>query len=290
MRVSHCLIELSLLAFVPAECHRVGSEFVVEPYNPYRFSQQFGYTPTIRGLSSSTREMVDLTTSLRFWHACILSRARKTVTFPGNTSPHSPPISYKNWLNKLFPSEAPRSVSMKHGKWKGLPAASFRLGLPVVVEVSSSVSDQVRTELFDTGESSECLAVEVAESCPPVLPTLTISQGAAAILRIGVSSLWSCIWTGLEKKSPEMVLKEEESAMKTFEVLTQMGLGNFPDLRDKLQGFFQKARKMDVASSVTQPDSTSEDLQKLSLLRVSFEDQPEDREDGVGGGWVGGKC
>ncbi|GAA0148109.1 hypothetical protein LIER_36654 [Lithospermum erythrorhizon] len=119
--------------------------------------------------------------------------------------------------------------------------------MPEVVEVSSSVSDQVRTELFDTGESSECLAVEVAES-----------------------------W--LEKKSHVMVLKEEESAMKTFEVLTRMGLGNFPDLRDKLQGFFQKARKIDVASSVTQPDSTFEDLQKLSLLRVSFEDQTSKKQ------------
>ncbi|GAA0142345.1 hypothetical protein LIER_03264 [Lithospermum erythrorhizon] len=52
-----------------------------------------------------------------------------------------------------------------------------------VVEVSFLVSSQDRTELVDTGESPECLPIEVAESSPPVLPTLTIAQGAEAILR-----------------------------------------------------------------------------------------------------------
>ncbi|GAA0158063.1 hypothetical protein LIER_15184 [Lithospermum erythrorhizon] len=109
-------------------------------------------------------------------------------------------------------------------------------------------------------ESPECLAIEVAESCPPALPTLTIAQGATVILRTRISSLWSYIFTGIEGKSSEMVVKKEESALKTFEVLTQMGLGNYPDLHDKLQGFFQKEREMDAASLVTSPDSTSEEL------------------------------
>ncbi|GAA0150100.1 hypothetical protein LIER_09114 [Lithospermum erythrorhizon] len=317
-------------------CHIVGSGFVVEPYNPYRFSRHFGYSPTIFGLNSGTREMVDLATGLKFWGACVLSRARQTVTFPGSTSPHSPPVSYKTWLNKLFPSEAPHSTSMKHGKGKHLPTGvrpstlvfqssgsskkkrtssitvedrdpkhakgawkdtsssrGSRVASPVrgslegitpfvvpnsLVEVSSSISSQEHTELIDTEESLECLAIEVAESSPPALPTLTIAQGAAVILRTRVSSLLSCICTGLEGKSPEMVLKEEESDMKTFEVLTQMGLGNFPDLHDKLQGFFQKAREMGTTSAVTFPGSSSEAFQNLSLLKVNLEDQTSKKQ------------
>ncbi|GAA0172349.1 hypothetical protein LIER_26193 [Lithospermum erythrorhizon] len=46
-----------------------------------------------------------------------------------------------------------------------------------VVEVCSSVSDREYTELLDTGESPECLATKVVESCPPALPTLTIARG-----------------------------------------------------------------------------------------------------------------
>ncbi|GAA0162718.1 hypothetical protein LIER_18750 [Lithospermum erythrorhizon] len=44
-----------------------------------------------------------------------------------------------------------------------------------VVEVSSSVSSQEHIELVDTGGSPECLAIEVAESYPPVPPTLSIA-------------------------------------------------------------------------------------------------------------------
>ncbi|GAA0138421.1 hypothetical protein LIER_00173 [Lithospermum erythrorhizon] len=72
----------------------------------------FGYTLTIPSLSSSIREMADLATGLKLWCSCVSSRS--------NTTPHSPPISYKNWLNKLFPSEAPRFSSMRYGKGKGL--------------------------------------------------------------------------------------------------------------------------------------------------------------------------
>ncbi|GAA0138420.1 hypothetical protein LIER_00172 [Lithospermum erythrorhizon] len=129
-----------------------------------------------------------------------------------------------------------------------------------IVEVSSSVSDWEHTELVDTGESLECLATEVEESCPHALPKLTIAHREEAILRTGASSLWSCICNGLKGKSPEIVLKEEESAMKTFKVLFQIGLGDFANLCDTLQGFFQKVREMDAASSVTSPDSTFEAL------------------------------
>ncbi|GAA0170692.1 hypothetical protein LIER_24897 [Lithospermum erythrorhizon] len=171
--------------------------------------------------SESTREMVDLATSLKFWGSCVLSKARHTVIFPCNTSPHSPHVNYKTWLNNLFPSKAPRSTFMKYKKGKGLLAgvhpstlvfqssgsskrraplaALWKIGIQSmleVVEVSFSISDQVHTELVDTGESPECLPTEVAKSCPPALPTVTITQRVAAILRTWVSSLWSCIYTG----------------------------------------------------------------------------------------------
>ncbi|GAA0184109.1 hypothetical protein LIER_31407 [Lithospermum erythrorhizon] len=52
-----------------------------------------------------------------------------------------------------------------------------------------------------------------------------------------------------------------------------MGLGDVADLRGKLQGFFQEARKMIAASIVVSLADTSKTFQKLSLLRVSLEDQ-----------------
>ncbi|GAA0166248.1 hypothetical protein LIER_21445 [Lithospermum erythrorhizon] len=124
-------------------------------------------------LTIPTREMVDLAMGLQFWRSRVLSRARKTVTFSSNTIPNSPPTSYKTWLNKLFPSEAPRSSFMKYGKGKGLPAGVSRVVLRrigiqnmaealgrtlirPVVEVSSSASDQQYTKLVDSGESLEC--------------------------------------------------------------------------------------------------------------------------------------
>ncbi|GAA0176565.1 hypothetical protein LIER_29536 [Lithospermum erythrorhizon] len=143
--------------------------------------------------------------------------------------------SCPTWLNKLVPSEAPHSSSMKHGKGKGLPAGVHPSTLAFqssgsskrtrfsssivedrepkharVLEVSSSVIDQERTELVDTGESLECLTTEVAKSFPPLRLTLSIAQ---------------------------------------------------------------EAREMDATSLVTSPDSTSRALQKLSLLRVTFEDK-----------------
>ncbi|GAA0157426.1 hypothetical protein LIER_14696 [Lithospermum erythrorhizon] len=152
--------------------HRVGSEFIVEAYNPYRFSRQFGYTPTIPGL-------------------------------PGNSSSHTPPLSYKTWLSELVLSESLRSTYVKHGKGKGLPtcvrpsslvfqsSGSSKRKRSSSMEVSSSVSSHERTKLLDTGGSPECLAIEVAESHPPAPLVLSIAKGAKAILRTGDSSPWA---------------------------------------------------------------------------------------------------
>ncbi|GAA0170216.1 hypothetical protein LIER_40914 [Lithospermum erythrorhizon] len=96
---------------------------------------------------------------------------------------------------------------------------------------------------FDILRVGVDLEKEVAESCPPSLPIVTIAQQAETILHIGASSLWFCICSGLKGKSPDMVLKEEESSMKAFEVLSQIGWGNFADLHDKLQGFFQMEKE-----------------------------------------------
>ncbi|GAA0145980.1 hypothetical protein LIER_06039 [Lithospermum erythrorhizon] len=57
-----------------------------------------------------------------------------------------------------------------------------------------------------------------------------------------------------------------------------MGLGDVADLRGKLQGFFQEAREMIAASIVVSPVDVSEILQKLSLSRVSLEDQASKKQ------------
>ncbi|GAA0167872.1 hypothetical protein LIER_22714 [Lithospermum erythrorhizon] len=84
-----------------------------------------------------------------------------------------------------------------------------------------------------------------------------------------MSSLWSCICTRIEEKSLEMILKEKEGVMRTFQVLTQMGLGGFPNLHDKLQGFFQKVREIDTALTAASQDSTSVASHKLIFLMAS---------------------
>ncbi|GAA0158145.1 hypothetical protein LIER_15246 [Lithospermum erythrorhizon] len=236
-------------------CHRISSEFIVEPYNPYLFSRKFCYTPTIPGLSGSTRETVNLPTGLKFWRKGILSRARQKSSGSSKRK-HSSSSIVEN-----------RDPKHARGAWKDTSSSrGSRVASPVrkspeaatpslvpddiirdqVVEVSSFFSGQEHTELVDTGESPECLAIKVAESHPPASPP----------------------W-----KSPEMVLKEEESAMETFGILSATGLDDVADLRGKLQNFFQEARKLNAAPIAVLPVDASETLQKLSLLRVSLEEQ-----------------
>ncbi|GAA0168735.1 hypothetical protein LIER_23386 [Lithospermum erythrorhizon] len=181
----------------------------------------------------------------------VLHSARQTVTLPGHTTPNSPPVSYNTWLNMIFLSEAPRSLSMKHGKGKSLPTGVHPSTL--IFQLSGS-SKRTRS------------SNSITEDRDPKHARVTIAQQAKTILRTGASFLWSCICNGLKRKSPEMVLKEEENVMKTFKILSQIALGDFSDLHDKLQGFFQKAREMETGLSVTSPDSTYEALQKLPLL------------------------
>ncbi|GAA0163883.1 hypothetical protein LIER_19650 [Lithospermum erythrorhizon] len=78
-----------------------------------------------------------------------------------------------------------------------------------------SANEHEHTELIDIGESPECLMTEVVESCPLVLPTLSLAQEAESILRAGWFSLWSRIGTRLKEKS-QMILKEKEGVMSTF--------------------------------------------------------------------------
>ncbi|GAA0165449.1 hypothetical protein LIER_20851 [Lithospermum erythrorhizon] len=69
-----------------------------------------------------------------------------------------------------------------------------------------------------------------------------------------------------------MVLKEEEGVMSTFQALTRPGLGDFPDLRSKLEGFFRKAKKEGTTLSVASQGNTSEASCKLVLLMVFSKD------------------
>ncbi|GAA0169944.1 hypothetical protein LIER_24320 [Lithospermum erythrorhizon] len=276
-------------------CHRVGPEFVMEPANPYRFSRRLGNTPTVPGLNDSTREMVDLFTGLKFWRLCILSRARQTVTFPGDATFNSPPVGYKSWLNKLFSSEASHCSPWKHGKGKRLPAGMR--SSPLVFKSSGSSKrkhslDSVaedrdpkhargaRKETFSSCgprvvplTHSSPQRVLVPSSTPLVIPENVVREPEVeSILRAGASSLWSRICTWLKERSPELVLKEEEDVMSTFQALTWLGLREFPNLCGKLEGFFRKAREAGTTLSVASQDNTTEASCKLVLLIVSSED------------------
>ncbi|GAA0145854.1 hypothetical protein LIER_05945 [Lithospermum erythrorhizon] len=84
----------------------------------------------------------------------------------------------------------------------------------------------------------QCLAIEVAESHPPAPPALSIAQRVEAILRTRASSLWA--W--------------------------------------QVAGFLSGGKEDDCSFAVVSPANTSETLQKLSLLKVSLEDQPSKKQ------------
>ncbi|GAA0168323.1 hypothetical protein LIER_23068 [Lithospermum erythrorhizon] len=180
-------------------CHMIGSEFIVDPYNPYRFSRQFVYVPTILGLSRSARQTEREGSSS--W--CSTFNVDFPIVWFSKRKRSSSSI-----VEDRDPKHA-RSVRKDISSFRGSRVASLVRRSPKkvipdngirdkIVEVSSSVNRDENTELVDTGESPEFPAIEVAESCPLAFPTLTIAQGAKAILRRGAYSLWTFICDGLQ--------------------------------------------------------------------------------------------
>ncbi|GAA0141253.1 hypothetical protein LIER_02439 [Lithospermum erythrorhizon] len=239
----------------------------------------------------------------------LIERTGRTVTFPIDSTSNSPPVSYKTWLGKLFLPEYPHCSSRKHGKDSEVEdkdpkhargtrqetsssrgsrvvplvrPSSERVAVPGptplvipdkvvgerVVEVTSSASEQEHTELVDTGESPECFTTEVVESCPPVLPIISRAQEVESILHAGASP--SC-------PASEMILKEEEGVMSTFQVLTRLVLGAFPDIRDKLQGFFQKVKEAGTTLSAASQEELEQEAAEWEVhareLRVRVQEQ-----------------
>ncbi|GAA0160365.1 hypothetical protein LIER_16937 [Lithospermum erythrorhizon] len=159
-----------------------GKVYVLSEARTILRSCPFRYTPTIPGLSSSTREMVDLAIGLEFWRSSGSSKRRCSSS---SIMEDRDPNHARGVRKETSSSRGSRVVSPVRRSLEGVApsVAPDDVIRDQVVEVSSSVSSQEHTELVDTGESPECLAIEVAESCPPALPTLTIAQGAEAILR-----------------------------------------------------------------------------------------------------------
>ncbi|GAA0163489.1 hypothetical protein LIER_19341 [Lithospermum erythrorhizon] len=175
-----------------------------------------------------------------FKMASIMAKGTRKVAFPGDITSNSPPISYKAWLGQLFLPKDPYFSSRKHGKGKGLPMG-MRYS-PLVFKSSGSSkrkrsSDSVaedRDPKHARGARKETSSyrgsqvvplacpsskrVVVPGPTPLVIPDNVVREKESEnILRVGASSLRSHICTWLKEKSPEMILKEEEGVMSTFE-------------------------------------------------------------------------
>ncbi|GAA0177682.1 hypothetical protein LIER_29733 [Lithospermum erythrorhizon] len=189
---------------------------------------ELGYTPVIPGLSSNTRVVINS-------GACVSYLERhKQSHFQEESSCRYTLFYFGFQVIWIFQEEALLKQTV--------PQKTGMRNMPEVVEIYSSTSEQEHTQLIDTLESPEYFTTEVVESCPPVLPTLTLFQEAEGILRAGASSLWSCICTRLEGRLPEIRL------------------------------FTSPAREAVTTSTTASQNSTSEASSKLSLLMVSSED------------------
>ncbi|GAA0173709.1 hypothetical protein LIER_27271 [Lithospermum erythrorhizon] len=102
-------------------------------------------------LSNNSREMGDLSTGFRFWHLCILSRAKQSTTFPSDSTLNSQPAGYRSWLSRLFSSDVPLCLPKNHGKGKG-PSLGMH---PSSSILKSSNSSKRKHSLEDSTEDRD---------------------------------------------------------------------------------------------------------------------------------------
>ncbi|GAA0160165.1 hypothetical protein LIER_16781 [Lithospermum erythrorhizon] len=99
--------------------YREDAYFLLEAYSPHRFSMQLGFSPTIPGFKSKSRDTILAFEGLRYWRSCIANRLGQSVTFPSA-------------LDNVFYAESIRSAPPGPNKGKSVPH------LPISVIPSSS--------------------------------------------------------------------------------------------------------------------------------------------------------
>ncbi|GAA0166034.1 hypothetical protein LIER_21284 [Lithospermum erythrorhizon] len=81
---------------------RFEDQFAVEVYHQHHFSRQFGFAPSIPGISNEVRGTVDIMTGLRLWRICMISCIGQSVQFPYFKEFTSRSKDYQAWLDKVI--------------------------------------------------------------------------------------------------------------------------------------------------------------------------------------------
>ncbi|GAA0143697.1 hypothetical protein LIER_04315 [Lithospermum erythrorhizon] len=127
--------------------YREDSFFLLEAYNPHRFSKQLGFSPAVPGFKSRSRDTVLASKGLNFGDP-ILPTGKSTPRLPSSmVSLSSKPL--KRWSP---PKDDSVGIDPKHAKWGTTRRAETVL------------SSKARTEIVDSDESSDCMVTEVADS------------------------------------------------------------------------------------------------------------------------------
>ncbi|GAA0174861.1 hypothetical protein LIER_41805 [Lithospermum erythrorhizon] len=68
--------------------YREDAFFLLEAYNPHRFARQLGFSPSIPGFKSRSRDTLLASEGLSFWRSCVANRLGQSVTFPSALKAH----------------------------------------------------------------------------------------------------------------------------------------------------------------------------------------------------------
>ncbi|GAA0163359.1 hypothetical protein LIER_19246 [Lithospermum erythrorhizon] len=91
---------------------REDSYFLLEAYNPHRFSKKLGFTPAIPGFKSKCRDTVLAFEGLRYMRSYIITKLGQSVTFPNPSKSHGSYKGYLDWFYSVFSAESIRSAPL----------------------------------------------------------------------------------------------------------------------------------------------------------------------------------
>lgn len=109
---------------------RLDTKFCLEPYNPHRFSRQFGYCQDVPGVATKDVRRTSLEEGLKYWRFWTATETNKRALFPLHETKFSTTRGYDEWLkgdyarcmegNKVTPIDYPQMPRPTHGRGKEL--------------------------------------------------------------------------------------------------------------------------------------------------------------------------
>ncbi|GAA0169703.1 hypothetical protein LIER_40814 [Lithospermum erythrorhizon] len=95
---------------------RRGSTFGLEPYNPHRFSRQFGHCQDIPRLAITNPRMTSLTEGLRHSRLCTVIDTTQRATFPIHESKYLTSRGYDRWAKETYSKDSESESSHQEGE------------------------------------------------------------------------------------------------------------------------------------------------------------------------------